>query len=106
MARARTRDAVLLGIPIVIAVIAEVVALRLGSTGHLVLGVLAGLLAICVIISFDMGNVGVLAACLCALTLTWNGWRVGGVKPGDALIPCFQLRQQFRQFAVTRRAAY
>src|SRR5579859_4892685 len=86
MQRSRLRESGLLAIPIVIAVVVEVVALRLGSTGQLILGVLAALVAISVIISFDMGSVGVLAACLCALTLTWNGWHVGGIKPGDALI--------------------
>jgi hypothetical protein len=84
--RSTWRDVVGLGIPILLAIVAESVALRLGSTGELILGVLGAMIAMLVIIAFDLAAVGYVLACACAATLTWNGWIVGGFKPPDALI--------------------
>ena len=84
--RTSWKDALGLGIPIVLAVVAEAVALRLGTTGELILGVLGGMVLMLVIIAFDLAAVGYVLACACAATLTWNGWIVGGFKPPDALI--------------------
>src|SRR5579875_1958497 len=51
-----------------------------------VIEVLAGLAAIVVAAGADLAKVGIGAALLSAFTLTWNGWYVGPVRPGDVLV--------------------
>jgi O-Antigen ligase len=64
----------------------EVLALRSDSFGTIIVLVLCGLLAILVLTRSDMKKIAMGAALACAFTLTWNGWFVGPLRPGDALI--------------------
>lgn len=64
----------------------EILALQSKSLGTIVIGVVAGLAAILVLAGANVGKIGLAAAYLCAFTLTWNGWFVGPVRPGDVLI--------------------
>jgi hypothetical protein len=78
----------LLAVPAVLALaaIAEAAALRSGTLG---LGIAAGVGAVALILVLFRANIaalGLWAAYLCAFTLTWNGWFVGPLRPGDVLI--------------------
>lgn len=64
----------------------EVVGLRSGTASYVVLGLVA-LLALWVIaFRLDLARAGVATACAAAFTLAWNGWRLGGLHPGDMLV--------------------
>ncbi|MDT4919032.1 MAG: hypothetical protein QOH89_3732 [Pseudonocardiales bacterium] len=66
--------------------IVEVVALRSRSAGTIILLAVCGLLAVLVLVRADIRKVALGAALACAFTLTWNGWFLGPLRPGDALI--------------------
>ena len=66
--------------------IVELVALRSHSAGEIILIALCGMLAILVLVRADVRKVAIGAALACAFTLTWNGWFLGPLRPGDALI--------------------
>ncbi|GAB2478953.1 O-antigen ligase family protein [Jatrophihabitans fulvus] len=63
----------------------EVLALRAGSLGVVLLGGVAALAAVVVFTSADLVKVGLGATYLSAATLSWNGWFVGPLRPGDVL---------------------
>lgn len=67
-------------------VLVEDVVLRSHSYATIIVLVLCGLLAIVVLTRADMKKVALGSALACAFTLTWNGWFVGPLRPGDALI--------------------
>jgi hypothetical protein len=67
-------------------VLLEFVALRSHSYATIIVLVVCGLLGIVLLTRADMKKVALGAALACAFTLTWNGWFVGGLRPGDALI--------------------
>lgn len=67
-------------------VIVEVVALRSQSAGTIIIGAVCGLLAVLVLVRARISRVALWAAYACAFTLTWNGWFLGPVRPGDLLI--------------------
>ena len=72
--RTTWKDVLGLGIPIVLALVAESVALRLGTTGELILGVLGAMVAMLVIIAFDLAAVGDINFHACLLRLySWRG---------------------------------
>jgi hypothetical protein len=66
--------------------IVELVALRSQSAGEIILIALCGMLAVLVLVRADIRKVAIGAALACAFTLTWNGWFLGPLRPGDALI--------------------
>jgi hypothetical protein len=72
---------------LVCAVLVEAVALRAHTLGIVVLGALAGLALVVVVARADLARIGMGAALLSAFTISWNGWYVGGIRPGDALVP-------------------
>lgn len=73
--------------PVLLAMVAiETFALRADTLGVVVIGVVAGVALVIVVSSADLGRVGVGSAYLCAFTISWNGWFVGPVRPGDVLI--------------------
>jgi hypothetical protein len=84
MLKQRGNLAVLLGLLAVVAV--EIFALRSKTLGIIVLAVVAALAAIVVASRADPARIGLGAAYLSAFTLTWNGWYVGPVRPGDVLV--------------------
>jgi hypothetical protein len=67
-------------------VLVEYVALRSHSYGTIIVLVVCGLLAIVLLTRADLKKVALGTALACAFTLTWNGWFVGPLRPGDALI--------------------
>ena len=67
-------------------VVIEAFALRAGTLGMVLIGALAGIALIIVLFRADIGGIAVAAAYACAFTLTWNGWFLGPVRPGDLLI--------------------
>lgn len=64
----------------------EVIALRSQSAGTIIVGAFCGVLALLVLVRAKISRVAVWAAYACAFTLTWNGWFLGPVRPGDLLI--------------------
>ena len=64
----------------------EILALRSNSFGTIIVLAISGLLAVIVFTRADMKKIALGAALACAFTLTWNGWFVGPLRPGDALI--------------------
>jgi hypothetical protein len=77
-----------LTVPIVLVAMAgiEAFALRAHTLGIVLIGVMCGLAAITIASRADMRRIAVGAAYACAFTLTWNGWFVGPVRPGDVLV--------------------
>jgi hypothetical protein len=73
-------------VALVAMVIVEAVALRSKSAGPIVIGVFCGLLAILILVRVNVRTLALGAALACAFTLTWNGWFLGPVRPGDVLI--------------------
>lgn len=64
----------------------EWIGLAAGSLGVVLIGAVIGLAIIVVLARVDMQRVGIYATCTACFTLTWNGWFVGPVRPGDLLI--------------------
>jgi hypothetical protein len=73
-------------IALVAMMLVEVVALRSPSAGTIILGVSCGILVILVLSRANVSRLAVWASYACAFTLTWNGWFLGPVRPGDLLI--------------------
>ncbi|MFN2560852.1 MAG: O-antigen ligase family protein [Jatrophihabitans sp.] len=64
----------------------EAFALQARTLGVVLIGIACGLALIVLAARADMRRVALGAAYLCAFTLTWNGWFVGPVRPGDVLV--------------------
>jgi hypothetical protein len=64
----------------------EAFGLRSGSIGIILLGVLSGIAAVIVAVRVDLKWAGMIALLASAFTLTWNGWFIGPVRPGDVLV--------------------
>jgi hypothetical protein len=64
----------------------EWAGLSAGTLGVVLIGAVIGLAAVAVLASVDLQRAGIYAACASCFTLTWNGWFVGPVRPGDLLI--------------------
>jgi hypothetical protein len=73
-------------IALVAMLLVEVLALRSDSFGTIIVLAVCGLLAVVVFTRSDMKKIALGAAMACAFTLTWNGWFVGPLRPGDVLI--------------------
>jgi hypothetical protein len=72
---------------VLVAVLAiEWVGLASGTMGVLLIGAVIGLACVAVIVHGDLRRAGIYAACAAAGTLTWNGWFVGPLRPGDVLV--------------------
>lgn len=92
--RAKARLAVAVTFVIMVAV--EFVALRADTViAVVVIAGVGGLAVIFAIAGGDLVKIGLGATFLSAFTLTWNGWFVGPVRPGDVLplvaLICFGL---------------
>ena len=64
----------------------EWVGLPAGTLGVVLIGAVIVLAFITLIVRADLKRAGIYAACASCFTLTWNGWFVGPVRPGDVLI--------------------
>ena len=65
----------------------EALALKIGhGTGAAIVGAVAGLAVIGLIVGYDAHKAAMGAAILSCFTLTWNGWYLGPVRPGDLLV--------------------
>src|SRR5206468_7557351 len=64
----------------------EAFALQAQTLGIVLIGIACVLALIVLAARADMKRVALGAAYLCAFTLTWNGWFVGPVRPGDVLV--------------------
>jgi hypothetical protein len=72
---------------VLVAVLAiEWLGLASGTLGVVLIGAVIGLALITLLVGADLKRAGVYAACGSCFTLTWNGWFVGPVRPGDVLI--------------------
>ncbi|PZS29900.1 MAG: hypothetical protein DLM58_14745 [Pseudonocardiales bacterium] len=65
----------------------EWVGLPAGRMGVILIATVIGLALVMIIVNGDLQRAGIFATCAAAFTLTWNGWFVGPVRPGDLLIP-------------------
>ena len=78
----------------VVAIVATLVAvlaieawgLRAGTIGTIAVGLVIVLAVGAIAFRLDLARAGVAAALAACFTLTWNGWFVGPVRPGDVLI--------------------
>jgi len=84
---AARRGGWLIAAALAVVVLIEAYALRAETLGVVVVVALAVLGLIVVVVGADLVKVGIGAAYLAAFTLTWNGWFVGPLRPGDALVP-------------------
>jgi hypothetical protein len=77
-----------LTVPIVLVVMCaiEAFALRAHTLGIVLIGVVCGIAVLTIVSRADMRRIALGSAYVCAFTLTWNGWFVGPVRPGDVLI--------------------
>lgn len=64
----------------------EIVGLRAHTLGVILIGAVAAIALIVVVSRASMSSIALGAAYACAFTLTWNGWFLGPVRPGDVLI--------------------
>lgn len=83
----RRRERVAVLIVLVCAALVEAVALRAHTLGIVLIGGLAGLALVVIVSRADLVRIGIGAALLSAFTISWNGWYVVGIRPGDALVP-------------------
>lgn len=67
-------------------VVIEAFGLRAHTLGIVLIGLAAGISLIIVVFRANIRSVALAAAYTCAFTLTWNGWFLGPVRPGDLLI--------------------
>jgi len=83
--RMRRRSTV--GVVLALAMLVEAAALRSGVLGQVLLGAAAALALVVVVLRADLQRVGAAATLAAAFTISWNGWYVGPVRPGDVLAP-------------------
>ena len=68
-------------------IVIEAFALKTGGgTAAVIIGAVAGIAAIGLVVGYDAHKAAMGAAILSCFTLTWNGWYVGPVRPGDLLV--------------------
>jgi hypothetical protein len=82
----RSREVLTTGL--LLALVAAVLSLGLtsGTGGIVLIGASAGVALAVLLFRVSLQRAGIGAALLSAFTLTWNGWFVGPVRPGDALV--------------------
>lgn len=66
-------------------VVLEAAALRAGALGQVLVAVVAALALVTVLARASLVRIGLGAALAAAFTISWNGWYVGPVRPGDVL---------------------
>ena len=64
----------------------EMIGLRSGTIGVILIGLLCGIALIIFAVRVELKWAAVIALCASAFTLTWNGWFIGPVRPGDVLV--------------------
>jgi hypothetical protein len=64
----------------------EVIGLRSGTTGYVLVGAIAGIALLTLLFQVSLERVAVGAACASAATLTWNGIFLGPERPGDLFV--------------------
>ena len=64
----------------------EALGLQSGTIGIIVIALLAAIAAVIVAVRVELKWAGIIATCLSAFTISWNGWFVGPVRPGDLLV--------------------
>jgi hypothetical protein len=65
----------------------EAVALHLGhTTGVIIIAAVAFIAVVALLVGFDAHKAAMGAAILSCFTLTWNGWYLGPLRPGDLLV--------------------
>lgn len=69
-----------------VVLVVEFVGLKSGTLGLIIVGAVAGIALAVIVLRADLERAGLYAALACAFTLTWNGWFVGPIRPGDVLI--------------------
>ena len=82
----RTRQLIAPGLALVLVAVVETLALRAGSVGTLALAAVIVLCLCGLVLAFDLERAGRMAAYASAFTLTWNGWFLGPIRPGDVLV--------------------
>lgn len=92
---ARVRESAALGAVLIAVLGLEVVGLRGGTVGLILIGLLVLIAVVVLLARVDLQRIGLGAACVAAFTLTWNGLYLGPVRPGDVMIVvpliCFAL---------------
>ena len=78
----------MLAVPLLLAAVLALEALGLssGTTGIVLVAILAAIAATVVALRIDLARAGMGAAVAAAFTLTWNGRYVGPLRPGDVLV--------------------
>lgn len=82
----RSREMWTTGAILVLVVTVLSLGLTSGTGGVILIGVAAGLAIAVIVFRLSLQRAGMGAALLSSFTLTWNGWFVGPLRPGDALV--------------------
>lgn len=85
-APAARRSAIGASAVLVVVLAVEAVGLRSGTLGLVLVGAVAAIALAVIVLLADLERAGLFAALACAFTLTWNGWFIGPIRPGDVLI--------------------
>ncbi|MGI8680325.1 MAG: O-antigen ligase family protein [Jatrophihabitans sp.] len=83
---ARRRGVVAVAATMAMMVAVEAFALGAHTLGVVIIAALGGIALVLVIAAADVAKIGLGAALLSAFTISWNGWFVGPVRPGDVLV--------------------
>jgi len=83
---ASRRAAISAGAVLIVVLAVESVGLKSGSLGLVLVGAVAAIALAVILLRADLERAGLYAALACAFTLTWNGWFIGPIRPGDVLI--------------------
>lgn len=81
-----TRNALKAVLLLVVVLALEAFGLAHGTIGLVLVAALAVIALVVVAFRVDLARIGIGAACAACFTLTWNGWFVGPVRPGDVLV--------------------
>jgi hypothetical protein len=71
---------------LLVVITVETVGLRSGTLGLVLVGTIAAIALAVIVLRADLERAALCAALACAFTLTWNGWFIGPIRPGDVLI--------------------
>ena len=82
----RMRGVFSTGAILIVVLALEAFGLRNGTTGLIIIAALAAIAVGVIAFRVELKWAGVAAALACSFTLTWNGWFLGPVRPGDVLI--------------------
>jgi hypothetical protein len=82
----RVRAALVTAVLLAVVLLLEAYGLRSGTTGVVLVGLVIAIALGVIAFRIDLRWAGVGSAVAAAFTLTWNGWYVGPVRPGDVLI--------------------